>query len=58
MSTPEVDPMEQARQQMLVARQQAIALIATVDAALATMPRPAPQQPEKRLSFLGAEDEA
>lgn len=56
--TPQAaDPYAVARQQMYVARAQAVALVATIDAALASIPNPSPA-PKQRLSYMGADEEA
>ena len=49
-------PLTLARQQMGLARQQAVALIASIDAALGSMPQEAPE-PRKRFTVLGEDDQ-
>ena len=51
------DSLSLSRQQMQTARAQAVALIASIDAALISLPQVVEPEPEKRLSWLGAEDE-
>ena len=51
------DGVELARQQLQAARSQAIATVATIEAALASLPA-TPSEPEvKRLPYLGDEEE-
>lgn len=46
-----------ARQQLAVARQQAIALVAAIDAALGSLPQDTPEPQRKRPPVLGGEGE-
>jgi len=45
------------RQQALVARAQALATLASIDALLATLPEPARPVEAKRTAFLGMDEE-
>lgn len=53
------DPLALARQQLQTARAQAVALIASIDASLMSLPQAQEEekQPRERLAYLGAEDE-
>lgn len=46
-----------ARQQMYAARTQAVALLASIDASLATMPKDEAAPQPKRLAYMGADEE-